>query len=78
MTMPSNIYRVTCRGMHSNAVGYANGVVYVLADDPTTAYEKVKERLDQRNLGVARDRELAKVELIATANDLNYPDLFFF
>jgi hypothetical protein len=59
------LYRVTLRGMTHNSTGMAYGVSYVVASDPTSAYQKVRDFLDKNDIGYSKDRELDKVELIA-------------
>ena len=49
----------------------AHGLAYVVAENPDEAYRKVRERLDGRNLGFPKDRELDKIELIAAEGE--YP-----
>ena len=44
---------------------------FVVASDPTAAYEAVREHLDRRNLGFADDRELESVRVLAEATE--YP-----
>lgn len=60
------LYRVTCRGMR-NSVGTqpAHGVAYVVAPDPTSAYQTLRDSLDRRKLGFEVERELHTIELIA-------------
>ena len=41
---------------------------YVIAEDPTTAYRKVRELLDTKDWCFVSARELDKIELIAEAN----------
>ena len=67
------LYKVTCRGMTTDCMGTqtAHGIAYVVAENPDEAYRKVRERLDGRNLGFPKDRELDKIELIAAEGD--YP-----
>jgi hypothetical protein len=52
-----------------------HGIAYVIAKDPTAAYSRVKEYLDQNDLGFARDREMEKIELIAEESP--YPNCGF-
>lgn len=56
----SKLFRVVCRGMKSSY-----GISYVVATDPTSAYQKLKDYLDQHDLGFHKDREMEKIELIA-------------
>lgn len=59
------LFRVTCKGMQYSITGPAYGVSYVIAKDPSQAYERVRHFLDTEDLGYTSDRELEKVELIA-------------
>ena len=59
------LYRVTLRGMTSNSTGSAYGTSYVVAENSDEAYKKVRKFLDEHDLGLTKDRELDKVELIA-------------
>lgn len=70
-----NLYRVTCRGMTSNAVETAHGIAYVIAETPTEAYEKMRRDLDKRDLGFKYERELDRIELFA--EDQEYPNCRF-
>lgn len=61
-----NLYLVTCRGMTGSiAGGTADGVAYVVANDPNEAYEKLRRYLVDKDLGFGSDRQLRKVELLA-------------
>ena len=60
------LYRVTLRGM-SNTYG----VAYVVAPDPTSAYERVRDFLEAEDIGFADDRELLYVELLADERHYN-------
>lgn len=64
------LYRVTVQGLDSTKPQYK--VSYVIADDPTSAYDTVREYLDDQEIGFEEDRELLSVELIA--DDTRYPD----
>lgn len=70
--MTKKLYRVTCKGMTYSSTGTAHGVAYVIAENPSEAYKKLRDDLDKRDLGYTKDRALDKVELIAEAG--NYPD----
>ncbi len=70
--MSLKLYKVTCKGMTTSSTGVAHGISYVLAGDPTDAYETVRTNLDRRDLGSDKDRELACIELIA--ENVDYPD----
>jgi hypothetical protein len=60
------LYRVTLRGMTCNAAGVIEGISYVVAEGAEEAYQKVRKRLDEKDYGFRRDRELDKVELLAS------------
>ena len=60
------LYRVVCRGMQAT-----HGTAYVVAADAEQAYQTVRADLDKRALGFIKDRELERVELLAT--DTEYP-----
>ena len=50
------LYRVKTRGLPDS---------YVVADDPTEAYAKVKRWLDKNDYGFIKDRALDSVTLLA-------------
>ena len=64
MTETQKLFKV-----HTKAV---KGTYYVIAKNPTEAYDKVKEKLDSKDWGFKKDREFESAELIAEAID--YPD----
>lgn len=66
------LYRVTLRGMYYATTGTNYGTPYVIAEDPTSAYEMVKAYLDKEGLGFSHERELDKIELLAETGD--YPE----
>lgn len=67
------LYRVTLKGMFSNnSSSPVYGVSYVVADNPSEAYNVVQNDLVQRDIGFDHQRALDKVELIA--EDTEYPD----
>ena len=49
----------------------AHGVAYAVADDAAEAYKIVRTSLDRMELGLPKEREMDKVELIA--EDCDYP-----
>lgn len=56
-----NLYRVTTKK------GFGRyGVFYVIANDPTSAYTMVKGYLDKNDICFLNERELDKIELIAS------------
>jgi hypothetical protein len=63
--MTSKLYRVTTRGMQTSSTGVAHGISYVVATDPTSAYEIVRNYLNEKDYGFSDDRELEKIELLA-------------
>jgi hypothetical protein len=60
------LYRVTLRGMTYSTTSVVEGISYVVATGAEEAYQKVKKRLDDKNYGFSKDRELDKVELLAS------------
>jgi hypothetical protein len=66
------LFKITLRGMTVTSTGVVYGVSYVVAQDPTSAYLKVKKFLDTNDIGFSKERELFSVELIADSNI--YPD----
>lgn len=60
------LYRVTLRGMTHSSTGVIEGVSYVVANNTEEAYQKVRKRLDDKDYGFPKDRELDKVELLAS------------
>ena len=67
MKEEQKLYRVTLRGMTHSTTGVAEGISYVVATGAEEAYQKVKKRLDDKDYGFSKDRELDKVELLAGA-----------
>ena len=65
------LFLVKCKGMTINPTGAPHGKAYVLADDPTSAYNKLKAYLDDKNLGFADERVLDRITLVAEEGD--YP-----
>lgn len=63
--MKKKLYRVTLKGMTYNSTGIVYGVSYVVAENSDKAYQKVRDFLEEKDLGVSEHRELDKVELIA-------------
>ena len=59
------LFYVECRGMRTNPAGAPWGIAYVLADNPTEAYDKLKARLVREVVGFNHERVLDKVMLIA-------------
>ena len=66
------LYLVKLRGMQS-AIGdsISYGKSFVLADDPSSAYNKVKEFVDKEDLGFVHNRELEYIELLADEGRYN-------
>ena len=62
------LYRVTLKGFD----GSRHKVSYALANDPGSAYKKVRVLLDKQDLGFASDRALGSIELLAESED--YPE----
>lgn len=63
--MTKKLYKVECRGLKYNSTGVIHGISYVIAEDPTSAYNKVKKHPDGCDIGFDAERELLSIELIA-------------
>ena len=68
----NKLFRVILRGMTSSTTGVAYGISYVIAKNMDEAYKKVREFLDDSDIGFRKDREIEKVELLA--EDYQYTD----
>ena len=68
----NKLFRVILRGMTSSMTGVAYGISYVIAKNMDEAYKKVREFLDDNDIGFRKDREIEKVELLA--EDYQYTD----
>lgn len=67
------LYLVECRGMAYTVGGApAHGRCYVVATNPTEAWERVRLDLEERDLGYPHQRELDKITLLA--EDAPYPN----
>lgn len=66
------LYLVKLRGMQSTATGTAYGVSYVVAKNPTQAYNIVRKYVDVKDLGFEDQREMESIKLIAETGD--YPE----
>lgn len=67
------LYLVECRGMAVAIAGeIAHGKAYVIANDPASAYNQLREFLDKKDLGFRNQRELRSVTLLAELGD--YPE----
>jgi hypothetical protein len=62
------LYKVTLRGMTVTSTGVVYGVSYAVAEDPTSAFSKVKKFLDTNDIGFSKERELLSIELVADTN----------
>ena len=65
------LFKITLRGMTVSSTGVVYGVSYAVAEDPNTAYLKVKKFLDSNDIGFSKERELLSVELVADSD--TYP-----
>lgn len=65
IAMSMRLYKVRLRGLHGGLVDTDYGTSYVVAEDPTSAYAKVKKFVDEKDLGFQHDRELGSVTLLA-------------
>lgn len=72
------LYIVELQGMKS-CFGVYNeyGISYVVATDPTNAYEMVKTFLDSNDLGFSHDRRLKSVTLLADEKQYNEKNMLF-
>lgn len=60
MKTTTKLFRVTLKGYLG-----IYGTSYVVAQDPTSAYNIVRNHIDDKNYGFVDLRELEKIELIA-------------
>ena len=66
------LYIVTCQGMTPG-----HGSAYVVAEDPTSAYVRLRAHLDSEGLGFDGERELDDIKLVADEDSLSeLPTLF--
>jgi len=65
------LYRVNLKGMKVTSTGVAYGISYVVAEDPHSAYNKVKDFLNYNDIGFSKDREMDSIELIADSGRYN-------
>jgi hypothetical protein len=65
MQESNKLFRVVLRGMTTTMTGVAYGISYVIAKNMDEAYRKVREFLDDQDIGFRKDREVEKVELLA-------------
>ena len=72
------LYRVTLRGMTYATTGVAYGIPYVVAVNLEEAYKKVKKFLDENDLGYSYEREIDKIELLATTYQYNKTGIMLF
>lgn len=70
----NKLYKITCKGMTTGSSNHF-GIGYIIAEDPSNAYNKIRAYLDKEELGYSKERELDKIELIA--EDISYPDCGF-
>lgn len=68
--MEQNLYKVICRGMKDS-----HGFAYVVASDPTEAYQKMRNYLNAKDLGFSQGRELESITLIAKSSSYPNPDV---
>jgi hypothetical protein len=64
---PVKLYLVRIRGGYSSVSTNYNEI-YVIADNPTAAYDMVFDYLDKNDLCFTDDRELKNITLIAEAS----------
>jgi hypothetical protein len=73
---PRHLYKVTLTGFRGSKYNYGN--TYVVATDPETAYQRVKQYLVDEELGFESDRELVTVELIASSDGYSYKPMILY
>lgn len=67
-----NLYKLILRATHSQY-----SPCFVVAEDPTSAYNKVRQYLDEKDYFFRSERELESIELIASADEtIEIPALF--
>jgi len=66
------LFYVECKGMRVNVTGAPHGIAYVLENDATEAYLKLKSRLDRAGIGSGHERILDSVKLVAEEGE--FPD----
>jgi hypothetical protein len=66
------LFLVECKGMKYNVTSAPGGIAYVLAENPSQAYDKLRDILDKRDLGFSHERELESIRLLA--EDSDYPN----
>jgi hypothetical protein len=71
------LYLVTLKGLHG-ITGSNYQASYVVATDPTSAYEKVREYLDKHDIGFPRDRAMDSIKTVADTNPYGGCDTLFF
>lgn len=71
MEKSPKLYRVTLRGLQSSSVGMNFGKSYVVAENLSEAYSKVRTYLNKKEVGFDRERELDRIELLADAGEFN-------
>jgi hypothetical protein len=67
------LWLVTLQGPFSYVSGNDPCRHYVIAEDPTAAYSKVREWMDRKDLGFFKSREMKSVEQIATCGEYGSP-----
>lgn len=72
MEKTNKLYRVRLKGLTSST-GVDLSCSYVIAPDPTSAYEKVRKWLDEKDYGFKHARELESIHLIA--EEYEYTDV---
>jgi hypothetical protein len=64
----NNLYYVELTGLHKTySPGRSWGTSYVLAENPSQAYNMVKSYLDANDIGFESDRVLKSVSLVASS-----------
>lgn len=65
------LFKVTLKGVHGTT-GTDYHTSFVVAQDPTEAYQRVRSFLDENDLGFVDQREMDRIELIAESK--RYPE----
>ena len=63
--MTDKLFLVKIKGIHQGGFGINYNETYVIAADPTSAYDKLRKYLNDNDIGYRREREMESVHLIA-------------
>ena len=62
------LFLVTLKGL-SSITGMSYHSSYVVAEDPTQAYLKIRNKLDKKDYGFKYERELDSIKLLADTDE---------